>query len=75
MLAMCIRLNMAASIVSLRLLLQILFLIKITSQLQYKWKLLNVHDKDNCTRDKDKCTRDKDNCTRDNKSFCNKNKC
>jgi len=49
---------MAASIVSLRLVLQILFLIKITTQLQYKWKLLNMHDKENYTHD--------------NKSFCNK---
>lgn len=57
---MCIGLNMAVSIVSLRLVLQILFLIKITSQLQYKWKLLNMHDKDNYTHD--------------NKSFCNKTK-
>jgi len=51
---------MAASIVSLRLVLQILFLIKITSQLQYKWKLLNMHDKENYTHD--------------NRSFCDKKK-
>jgi hypothetical protein len=56
--AMCIILNMAASIVSLRFVLQILFLIKITSQLQYKWQVLNMHDKENFTHD--------------NTSFCNK---